>query len=177
MRCNFHRKMHPQKNSLYNCGAYVYAAKIEGKFAIRILNSEHSHALLTCEEIGIQLSSTRKSIPENLKEEAYRLFLAGESEKDIYNLLKKNHYPNNNIPFTFEPLKNYLYNRNKKELISYKDIAGIYGQLKEEQGITKSLLIKTFGEEKNLKALAFPFQEQVTYGNFFFSFPLSSENP
>ncbi len=161
--------MHPQKNSLYDCKAPVYASKVGGKLTIKILNSGHSHALLASGEIRIQLSSTRKSIPENIKEEAYRLPQSGEPGKDIYNLIKKNHYPNNNIPFTFDPLKNYLYNRNKKESISYQDITEIYGRLKEEQGITKSLAMKTFGEESNLKALAFTFHEQINYGKFFLS--------
>ena len=166
MRCSFHRKKHPQGH-LFNCQAFLYATIVNNKLVLKKLNPYHSHQLLTSEDIKLQLKQSRKSIPESIKAEAYKLFISGESCKDIFNLIKKSHYSNSNCPFAFDPLKNYLYDQNKNESVDYENISQIYKKLKEENDITKSLLMETLGEESGLKALAFTFQEQVNYGNLF----------
>jgi len=102
--------------------------------------------LLTSEDTKLQLKQNRKPIPEYIKTEAYTLLLSGESCKEIFNLIKKVHYSNSNCPFTFYPFKNYLYNQNKNKSVGYENISQICKKLKEDNGITKSLLMETLGE-------------------------------
>jgi len=116
------------------------------------------------------LQQTRKSIPEKIKEEAYQLFISGESCKDIYSLIKKIHYANKTCEFTFDPLKNYLYDRNKRESLSYKNLSEIYKVLKENEGITKNLISRIYGEETQPIGLAFTSQEQVLCGIYLLFF-------
>ena len=169
MGCSFHRTKNPE-GDYYNCGALVYGVISEGKYVIRKIISNHNHNLMTSEAIKIKLAQSQKLIPELIKDSSYRLFISGESTTDIFNLMKKAHYPENNCPFTIDPLRNYLYNRSNKESVNYENIIEIYEKLKTEQGASKFLLLKSYGEAENLKGLAFTFKEQIDYGIFFFTF-------
>jgi len=168
MRCSFNRKQDPT-GKLYNCEAFIYGSMSEGNISLRKINPEHTHQLMTSEAIKLKMSQMKKSIPEKIKEESYKLFINGESTTDIYNLLKKANYPQNDCPFKIDPLRNYLYNRNKEEKVNYENIFEMYEKLNSDQATTKLLKIKTFGEDNNdLRGLSFTFQEQIIYGNFFF---------
>lgn len=166
MRCSFHRKQDPS-GVKYNCGAYIYGSMFEDKISIKKIKPYHTHHLMTSEAIKLKMGQMKKFIPDKIKEEAYRLFINGESINDIYNLLKKTNYPQNDCPFTIDPMRNYLYNRNRQEFITYENISQMYEKLKSDQGITKLLALKTFGDNENLRGLSFTFHEQISYGKIF----------
>ena len=167
MRCSFFRKKNPQGDS-YKCGAYIYASISNGKLTLKKINEKHSHHLLTSEAIKLILSQSKESIPPKCQEEAYKFFINGESTKDIYDIIKKANFPNDDCPFGRDPLKNYLYNRNKKDLVKYNDLFEIYEKMKNERGLTKVLETKTFKNGNNLQGLSFTFSELIPYGMFFF---------
>jgi len=164
MRCSFFRKK-DNNGSLYKCNAHIYGVISEGKCILKKIDDKHSHVLLTSEQIKFIKSQSKESIPMKCRDEAYSLFITGESTKMIYELIKKSNYPNGECPFGTSPLKNYLYNRNKKDSAKYNNLTDIYDKIKEEQGLTKTLLLKTYGPEEDLKGLSFTFQEQINYGN------------
>jgi len=165
MRCSFHRKKNPE-GKYYNCKAFIYGLKSEEKITIKKIQSNHSHFLMTTEAIKIKLNQMQISIPEKVREDAYRLFINGESITDIYNLIKKSFFAEQKCPFDITPLRNYLYNRNKQEYVNYNNVFEMYEKLKLDQGITKVLVVKTLGDGPKLKGLSFTFREQQIGINF-----------
>ena len=169
MRCSFHRKQDPTGKK-YQCGAFIFGQMLDNKISIQKIHSSHTHNLMTSEAIKLKLSQMNKSIPENIKEEAYRLFVSGESTSDIYNILKKSAFVNQNCPFSIDPLRNYLYNRNKNEHVDCDNISDMYAKFQSDSGVKKELIMKSFGETKNLQGLSFTFKEQIDYGLSYFKF-------
>jgi len=149
---------------MYKCPAMVYAYGVDNKITLSRIVSGHTHPLLTSKDIELQISMSKKSIPENVRELSYNLFLEGKSCKDIYSFIEKAEYQNSKIPFCYDPFKNYLYDRNKKEAVKYNTISEIFKKLKNDDGTTRILLMKQLGDEENLKGLSFTFKDQVQYG-------------
>ena len=99
------------------------------------------------------------------------MFNEGERVKDIFSLFK-NQYKAQEKPinFTYEALKNYLYDKHREFVCRFSNITDIYKELQKDKEQTKNLLLLSLGEIPNLKALAFCFNEQVEYGKIFMNF-------
>jgi len=132
---------------MYDCPAMVYGAVVGNEIKIRKIRSDHTHSLLTSQGIGLKISMSQKSIPEKVKEIAYNLFLEGKSCKDIYSFIKKAEYPHSKCPFSFDPFKNCLDERKKKDSVQYDNILEIYSKLRSDDGTTRVLLVKSFLKE------------------------------
>ena len=167
MRCSFHRKKDAEGKN-YNCKALVYAVMSEGKLIIRKIQQYHTHSLMTSQAIKVKLGQSQKLIPETIRETSYRLFISGESTSEIYNLMKKTYFPETNCPFTIDPLRNYLYNKSKQECVNNENKPEIFQKFNSDERIKKFLVEQTFGENDDLKGLAFTFKEQIDYGNNYF---------
>ena len=85
MRCHYHRKKNPE-GIMYHCPANIYASLENDKFTVTRINSEHYHSLTPTHLIKHHFQQSRKTIPDNVKQESYRLFINGESCRDIYTL-------------------------------------------------------------------------------------------
>jgi len=163
MRCSYHRKKHPEGHS-FACPAFISASVVDQKYEVKKIITSHTHKLLNSQEIEMKLVQSRKAVPEKIRETGYRLFIEGKGCKEIYDLIQKPEYHQSKCPFGFEPFKNYLYDRNKKEAGDYDNIAQIYQKLQTDDGAKKMLLMKTLDEKGKLLGLAFTFKEQVQYG-------------
>jgi len=127
----------------------IYGTIVGEKLEIKKADSHHTHLLLRNWD---QISSKQKNYSR-----WYQPISEGMSCKDIYSLVQKSDYPSTKCPFSYDPFKNYLYERNGKEVISSQKF------FRSDGGAAKILLMKKFGNDENLLGLAFTFQDQITY--------------
>ena len=129
MRCEYYNKVDKFSKNRHFCKSLIYAAYCAVKpnqLKVKKILTEHNHELYTKEEIDFKSKNKIISIPDNIQNEAYNLFIAGFTCGEIYQVIKEREFKDRECPFDYQPLKNYLYERLIKDQTKYNSFEEVY---------------------------------------------------